>query len=112
MENYKIYTSPIVFDEFWYVLLGILKVKLGNEKNTIYNLIQKATKNVLSMEGLNIAVVDLDQKELLNVLEIMYKFKLRPRDAIIVKIMKKTKIKFIVSFDKDFDKVSGISRIY
>jgi len=112
LKQYKICTSSIVFDEFWYVLLGILKTQLGNDRNTIYNLIQKATENVLSMDGLNLINIDLNQKGLLSVLKIMYRFKLRPRDAIIIKLMKNAKIKHIASFDKDFDKISGILRIY
>ncbi len=111
-EGFKVVTSQLVFDEFWYVLIGLGKAasaKVGHTK--LFGQIKKATTNILSIESLNLLNVDLTEKELLGVLEIMYKFNLRPRDAITVKLMRKAKIKYIASFDKDFDNVKGISRL-
>ncbi|MEK7595684.1 MAG: type II toxin-antitoxin system VapC family toxin [Patescibacteria group bacterium] len=107
-----LYTSYLVFDEFWYVLLGILRSRIGSDTLTIYNLIQKATTNVFSIKGLNLINPSLLQKDLTNTLKIMYRYKLRPRDALIVTTMKTANIKLIASFDADFDIVPGITRIY
>ncbi|OGC49892.1 hypothetical protein A2716_00840 [candidate division WWE3 bacterium RIFCSPHIGHO2_01_FULL_40_23] len=112
-EKANLITSQIVFDDFWYVLIGLSKASVTNiDPKKLYSQLKKATQNVLLFEALSLLDLDLTAKELVDTLDIMYRFKQRPRDAIIVKIMKKAKVKYIASFDEHFDKVSGISRIY
>ncbi len=112
-ENTKVLTSPLVLDEFWYVLTGLAKSadkSVNAEK--VFEQIKHATRNIFTIDGLTLLDVDLTQKELLETLEIMHRYNLRPRDAMIVKLMIKSKLTYIASFDKDFDRIGGITRMY
>lgn len=112
-DDFTLYTSPLVFDEFWYVLLGLAKsINVSMASNDLYSHLEKATKNILTFKNLNFVEIGDSKKELLKVIDIMKDFRLRPRDALIVAIMRKYKIKNLASFDSDFDRVTGISRIY
>ena len=119
-KEYTLYTSPLVLDEFWYVLIGLWKASLAKgassvyqsvDSKTLYRLLKKATQNILNFKNLILLDLDLNKTEILKTVEIMNKYKLRPRDSIIVEIMKKSKIKQIASFDKDFEKVKGLTVI-
>ena len=101
-EKANLITSQIVFDDFWYVLIGLSKASVTNiDPKKLYSQLKKATQNVLLFEALSLLDLDLTAKELVDTLDIMYRFKQRPRDAIIVKIMKKAKVKYIASFEKN-----------
>lgn len=109
-KNYNLCIHSIVMDEFWYVLIGIWKSEFGNKNNKkLYNELIKATQNVLSFENIIVLESNLNKQDIMDVVESMYRYKLRPRDTIIVNIMKKEKIKYIASFDYDFRKIPGIN---
>ena len=111
-QKYKLYTSWLVFDEFWYVLTGIWKAsEQRTDRNQLHISLIQTTQAVLKFENLEVLETGLTNKELINTLEIMYQFKLRPRDALIIEIMKKARIRHIASFDKDFDGIRDIKRI-
>ncbi len=105
-------TCPLVFDEFWYVLLGLWKSGPDLSKNFVREKLLLATNNVFRFRNFKLLPTVLTEKDLLSNIELMFKFGLRSRDALIASIMKKEGIKKIASFDTDFDKVSSITRIF
>lgn len=115
IENeYTLYISPLILDEFWYVLIGLWKASLatrGASSATLYKQLKRATQNVLNFRNLILLDLNLNKAEIIKTIEIMDAYKLRPRDSIIVMLMKKSKIKQIASFDKDFEKVKGLTVI-
>ncbi len=100
-------THNLVFDELWYVSIAIWR-ELKLSKNDLFKRLNKATTNVFNF--LNFALLEtvLTQEDLVDTLKIMKAHKLRPRDAMILEIMKKEKITKIASFDNDFTSVKGI----
>lgn len=105
------YIYPLVLDEFWYVLSGIWKQKYSKLTPKHYEMLKKATNNVYNFENLSVLETMLHESEMLDTVSLMQKYKLRPRDAMIIKIMKKENIRQIASFDTDFDGVAGVKVI-
>lgn len=97
-------THPIVFDEFWYVLMG-----LHGKNSQTAKYIKKSTENIFKFKNFALVRPALSQKDLLSTLDLMDKYSLKPRDALILKIMKIEKLNKIATFDKHFDNISKIS---
>ncbi len=103
-ENYQVFISSLVIDEFLYVAGFYLKKRLGKQ-DKVYLMLKKVLNNVLSFPNLkliNPPAVKNKQKALV---DIMQKFNLAPRDAYHLLIMKENKISYFLTFDSDFDKV-------
>jgi predicted nucleic acid-binding protein len=108
-SNWIPVAHPLVFDEFWYVFMGLYKDYTSGKMNKF---LIKATNKVFDFHNFKILKTALLQEDLLDTLEIMYKRKLRPRDALIVTIMKKEGIRNIASFDLHFDNIPTIKRLF
>lgn len=107
-----LYINPLVMDEFWYVFI---KLNRGMGRSTdlvFYRQLEKATRNVLGFKNLVIFNPIFDKKDLSSVTTIMHNYELRPRDALIIKLAKMSGTMYVASFDTDFDRVKGITRIY
>src|SRR3989344_6769774 len=55
-KEYTLYTSPLVLDEFWYVLIGLWKASLAihgenADSKTLYKQLKKATQNILNFKN-------------------------------------------------------------
>jgi len=104
-------THPLVFDEFWYVLIGLWKRNLKFSKQELTTMLLLATDNIFKFRRFKLLSTSLSKKDLLQNIILMGETGLRPRDALIVTIMKKESIAKIVSFDMDFDPIKGITRV-
>lgn len=111
-KNYQLYIHPLILDEFWYVLLGLGKKSPQASKAVIFKQLEKATTNVFSFKNLILLNTPLTEKDAFTTIKYMDKYSLKPRDAMIVKIMQNCKTNIIASFDSDFDGIRGVSRIY
>lgn len=100
-NNLTLITTPLVFDEFWYVLRGFYKE----------NDIKKATNNIFKFINFNLENPNFTQKELLKTIELFNEYNLRPRDALIVQTMKILNINDIATFDNDFKNIKHINVI-
>lgn len=100
-ENYVPLAHYLIFDEFWYVLQGL-------QKNRDVSAIKKSTGNILNFENFKLLKTHLTEKELISTLDLMGKYRLKPRDALIVNVMKKEKIGLIATFDGHFENIPGI----
>jgi len=111
-EEMRLSLIPLVIDEFWYIIKGYIKTDFPDDsKEAVMRKLNKATRNVLSLDGLEITNASFARRDLLNTLEIMSKYDLRPRDALIIKSMEILGVKNIATFDTDFDRVKGINVI-
>ncbi len=90
--------SYLVIDE----VIWILKKHLGR-KDSI-----KITKAILSLP---IKWIDLDKTVVVNMVNILEKTKLDPRDATHLASMEKMGLSSIISEDSDFDKIKEVKRI-
>jgi uncharacterized protein len=99
----KVVAHTIVFDEFWYVLQEIQKTA-----KTGVGSLEKATNNIFSFEGFELLETVLDKEDLLKTLTLIKQCSLKPRDALILRILKKERIGKIATFDKDFAKVQSL----
>lgn len=110
--SYQLFTSLLTIDEFWYVLIGLWKASSAHsDTGLLYDQLKKATINVLSFENICVLGANLSKTETLKTIDIMHRYKMRPRDSLIISIMKRTGIKNIASFDTDFDNLRGVKRI-
>lgn len=102
IEKYNFYVSPLGIDEFLYVVYSSLR-KL-DAKDPISEL-KKSLESVLNLPTLTIINPPLDKASQIKVIEYIRKFSLKPRDAYHLLTMKGHKIKYLFTFDRDFDKV-------
>jgi len=109
-KNNKILVAhTLVFDEFWYVFMGLHKDYSSSKMN---KLLVESTNKVFEFPNFKMIKTPFLKEDLLDTLGFIYKYNLRPRDGLIINIMKKEGIKKIASFDTDFDKIPGITRIF
>lgn len=90
--------SSLTFDEVIWVLL----------KNGKGSMIEEVVRSAYSLK--NCVIVGVDAEIPLSALEFMKKFKLKPRDAFHLAIMKQHGVNTMISDDADFDRVRGIKR--
>lgn len=101
-NSYKIYVSPLVVDEFLHPIKFVLE---GKKVKDIYPILQKALKDVLSLPNLEIVNFSTKKSVHLEIVSLMEKFNLKPRDAYHLLTMKENKIRFFATLDSDFDLV-------
>lgn len=94
--------SPLVLDEFLYVLKFRYKDK---KKNEIFQSLRKAVREILEIPFIELVNSPTDLKNQVKVVEYMEKYNLRPRDAYHVLTMVYNKIDSFATFDSDFKKV-------
>ena len=69
----------------------------------------RVVRNLMLLPGLSRYV--MDYPTLMQAMEVMEIYPLRPKDAINVATMLEKKIRFIISEDKDYDKIDLVQRI-
>ncbi|MFA5776298.1 MAG: type II toxin-antitoxin system VapC family toxin [Patescibacteria group bacterium] len=104
--------NPLIMDEVWYVSRTLTRKKLAKptEKN-IQEALRIITEDTLAIRKLKIVNPVFKHQDIREVLSIMSKYDLRPRDALIVKSMQILGVNKIATFDTDFDRVKGINVI-
>jgi len=99
-KEYGLVFSSLTLDEYFH---AVIRFSLDTKPQTHQNL-KKEYKKLLK---LNIKLINpsLEEKKHLKVIDLMAKFNLHPRDAYHLFIMLENKVKFMATFDNDFDKV-------
>ncbi|MBD3279983.1 PIN domain-containing protein [Candidatus Dojkabacteria bacterium] len=112
-DNADICISPLVLDEFIYQL-DFLTRKGDRKRKDYYELAQIFTHSVTSIPGAKILEIPSDKSTLPELVRLMKKYNLKPRDAYHLLTMLENGVDYIATYDKDFDKVieSGIIRKY
>lgn len=105
-EGYELVLSSLSLDEYFH---SVIRFSQDSRDLTIKNL-KKAYRKLLK---LNIKLINpsLDEKKHLKVIDLIVKYNLHPRDAYHLFIMLENKVKFMATFDSDFDKVFENGRI-
>lgn len=93
------YTSSLVIDELMWVLL----------KNNKGHLLEEVISSIYKIPNCTILPVSSEAPRI--ALEYMKKYKLKPRDALHLAVMKENDIKNIISDDTHFDRVKEIKRL-
>jgi len=99
-NGYLLIVSSLVLDEFLYVVTYFLKIK--KEKN-LYKKLNKNLKDVLQI--VKVINPPTSKKNQLQVVELMEKYNLNPRDAFHLLTILFAKIEACATFDKDFAEV-------
>lgn len=99
-NGFSLIISPLVLDEYIYNTFASSD-KASKEKMKVIKL---SLGEILKLPGLKIINPPLEIKKQLRVLKLMEKFSLKPRDAYHLLIALESKIKYLATFDHDFDR--------
>ena len=106
------WVTPLVLDEFLYIInRNLREVLLANMPHEVSKRVVRITKILLTTANIFLVNPKFTKSDMLDIPQIMSKYDLRPRDAMIVKSMQILGVKDIASFDSDFDRVKGINVI-
>lgn len=103
-ENYHLFISSLVIDEFLYVFKFHLE-NMKMKKKDIFISLNRALSEILALPNLSLINPSSEKNSQLKVIEIMKEFDLFPRDAYHLLAMMENKIKFFATFDGDFKNI-------
>lgn len=93
--------SPLVLDEYIYNTFA----SSNRTRRERIHIIRSSLKEILKLPGIKIINSPLEVSKQLKVLNLMEKFSLQPRDAYHLLIVLENKIKYLATFDRDFEGV-------
>lgn len=113
VDEYFLYISPLTIDEFSYQL-DLLSRYDDKKRKDLYELLEIMMSTVLSLPRLHIVNPPTTKDKQYEVINLMEKYNLKPRDAYHLLTMIENDIEYIATYDKDFNKVikSGIIKKY
>lgn len=100
-RGFKLFTSPLALDEYIHNSIRFS----GKTLKLLKPALNLSLKDLFSLSNFQLANPTLELKRHLEILELMEKYGLRTRDAYHLLIMLDNKIKYLATFDSDFDKV-------
>lgn len=101
-EKYNIFISPLCLDEFLYINYRYFK-KL--KAKNFYNQMEALLSSILEIPGIRLLNPPKEREKQIEVIKLMGKFKLAPRDAYHLFIIRENNLKFMATFDQDFNEV-------
>lgn len=112
MENliiggFELVLSSLSLDEYEYTVLR----SFNNPKPEIIKNLKSGFRKLLKISDIKLINPPLEFKKHFKVLNLMQKYNLKPRDAYHLFIMLENKVKFLATFDSDFDKVFESGKI-
>lgn len=100
-KEYDLYISSLIIDEYLYNTYRLLS---GNRQNKL-KVLKSNLRRILKIPKIKLINPSLEEKKHLQVVNLMAKYNLDSRDAYHLFIMLGNKIKYLATFDSDFDKV-------
>lgn len=100
-EGFVLFISALVLDEF---LMGSLRLS-GKSAEQMKENLRLGLKTIFNIPNINLVNPPQDSEKHLKVVNLMAKFNLKPRDSYHLFIMLENKIKYLATFDSDFEKV-------
>lgn len=100
-EGLALFASSLVLDEF---LMGSLRLS-GKSAAEMKENLKLGLRTIFKLPNFSLVNSPQDFRKHLQVVDLMVKFNLRPRDAYHLFIMKVNKIKYFATFDSDFGSV-------
>lgn len=105
-KQYAFVISSLTMDELFYGMVYILRQDKTSNKDAPFSsfsgILEKVTKNVLSLNRLELVEFRNNPNELLEIVKIIKKYNFRPRDSFHFRVMEQNKLKEIATFDRDF----------
>lgn len=105
-QEYQLVCSSLTLDEYFHTVMRFSK----DPREEISRSLKKAFKKLLKL-NLKLINPSLDEKKHLKVIDLIIKYNLHARDAYHLFIMLENKVKFLATFDSDFDKVFETGKI-
>ena len=106
-ENWELYLSPLVLDEYFHNMIRFSRV---SRQEALKDL-KRSFGKIIKLPGLKLISSNLELKKQQRVIKLMAKYQLRARDAYHLFIMLENKVKYLATFDTDFDKISDSGKI-
>lgn len=101
IEDWEMYISSLILDEYFHNMIRFSKVSRYEAFADLKRSFNKIIK-IPNLHLINPSSILTDQRK---VISLMIKYQLRARDAYHLFLIKENKIKYMVTFDHDFDKV-------
>lgn len=105
--KYQIFLSTLSLDEYFH---NFLRFSLDSKEKTLKKL-KAAYRELIQISNLYLINAPLELKKQFQALNFMSKHNLHARDAYHLFIMLENKVKFLATFDSDFDKVFETGKI-
>lgn len=106
-NGFSLTLSSLSLDEYEYTVLS----SINKPKLEVWKRLRVGFSRLLKIPAVSLINPPLELKKHRRILNIMVKFGLKPRDAYHLFIMLANKVKFLATFDNDFDKVFESGRI-
>jgi len=100
-NNWQLFLSPLTLDEYFHNTLRFTNLPKEKAMKTLKKSLNKLIK-LPNIQLINPSTILGTHKKVLN---FMIKYQLRSRDAYHLLIMIENKIKYLATFDNDFDKI-------
>lgn len=101
IKGNEILFSSLVLDEF---LMGSLRQSTKN-RNEMKVILKQGMKSIFRLPGFQLINPSLEPKNHLKIIDLMVKYNLKPRDAYHLFIMIENKVRYLATFDNDFEDV-------
>lgn len=106
-EGWKLYLSPLTLDEYFHNMIRFSRVS----RQEAFKDLKRSFGRIIKLPGFELISVNLILKGQQKVINLMARYQLRTRDAYHLFIMLENKVKFLATFDSDFDKLFEEERI-
>lgn len=106
-EGCRVYISSLVIDEYLYNTYRLLE----GDKSKKLKVLRQNIKKIFEIPGIALLNPPIELKKHSRILNLIEKYNLKPRDAYHLFIMLENKIKYLATFDSDFDKVFASGKI-
>lgn len=101
IQNYALFISPLILDEYFHNSIRFSQVP---RRQALQDL-KIGFGKIKKLKNINLVYSPLEFTKQTKVLNFMIKYQLRSRDAYHLFIMKENKIKYLATFDDDFENV-------
>jgi len=98
----ELYISPLVLDEFIYVIKHLLSLQ---KSKTVFTDLEKSLRDILDIPNIKLINPPIEPVKQLETVKYMRKYRLSARDAYHLLIILENKINFFFTFDNDFKSV-------
>lgn len=106
-DAWQLFLSPLTLDEYFHNTLRFTKL----HKEEALKILVRSFDKIIKLPGIQLINPSQNLNLQRQVLSFMIKYQLRSRDAYHLFIMLENKVKFLATFDSDFDEVFKAGRI-
>lgn len=106
-QGWELYLSPLTLDEYFHNMIRFSRVSRSEALTDL----RRSFSRIIRLPKIQLISPNLELKKQQKVLNFMSKYQLRARDAYHLFIMLENKVKFMATFDTDFDEVFKFGKI-